>query len=141
MRPGRQQGAGWPKAGQRNGRPAAISTLTIEDAGGICPAMLICHCNVITDREIEAVIRAFLAADPWEIIVPAKVYRELGKRGRCCGCFPNVVDIITRVTQIYHAEIAAIAPVENPAPAAATTARRQISGARHERRSAGHRAA
>ncbi len=70
--------------------------------------MLICHCNIISDREIIAIIRDFLQDDPWQIIVPAKVYRELGKRGRCCGCFPSVVDLITTVTDEYHREIAAI---------------------------------
>jgi hypothetical protein len=64
--------------------------------------MLVCHCNIITDRDIETVIRGFLDADPWQLIVPAKVYHELDKRGVCCGCFPNVVDIIIRVTEEYH---------------------------------------
>ena len=75
--------------------------------------MLICHCNVVTEREIRDATRALLRDDPWELIVPAKLYRELGKRGRCCGCFPNVVDIITRVTEEYHLEIADL-----PAPPA-----------------------
>ena len=39
--------------------------------------MLVCQCNVITDREIRQVILGFLREDPWAIIVPAKVYREL----------------------------------------------------------------
>jgi hypothetical protein len=25
------------------------------------------------------------------------------KRGRCCGCFPNVVDLIVKTTEEYHA--------------------------------------
>ncbi len=41
--------------------------------------MLVRHCNVITDREITRIIRDLLAADPAQIIVPAKVYRELRK--------------------------------------------------------------
>jgi hypothetical protein len=27
----------------------------------------------------------------------------MSKRGRCCGCFPNVVDLIIRTTEDYHA--------------------------------------
>ena len=27
------------------------------------------------------------------------------KRGRCCGCFPNVISIIVDVTERYHREI------------------------------------
>ncbi len=64
--------------------------------------MLICHCNLITEKEVEAAILALLDADPWQLIVPAKVYHSLSKRGRCCGCFPNVVETIIRVTEDYH---------------------------------------
>jgi hypothetical protein len=101
--------------------------------------MLICQCNVISSREIEAIIRGFLREDPWAIIVPAKVYRELDKRCKCSGCVPNVVDLITRVTKDYHLELAeaSAGAVALPAPA---PARRQ-RGAVHERRSTGHRAA
>jgi hypothetical protein len=65
--------------------------------------MLVCQCNVITEKEIEAAIIALLDQDPWQLIVPAKVYHSLKKRGRCCGCFPNVVETIIRVTESYHA--------------------------------------
>lgn len=65
--------------------------------------MLICHCNVITEKEIEQTIISLLDQDPWQLIVPAKVYHTLKKRGRCCGCFPNVVETIIRVTENYHA--------------------------------------
>jgi hypothetical protein len=64
--------------------------------------MLACHCNVITERDIERIVTEMLDADPWQLIVPAKVYHALDKRGVCCGCFPNVVDIIIRVTENYH---------------------------------------
>ncbi|MGF0539860.1 hypothetical protein ACQQ2Q_17810 [Agrobacterium sp. ES01] len=26
----------------------------------------------------------------------------MSKRGRCCGCFPNVVDLIISTTKAYH---------------------------------------
>jgi bacterioferritin-associated ferredoxin len=65
--------------------------------------MLVCHCNLITQKEIEAAVVALLDADPWQLIVPAKVYHSLRQRGRCCGCFPNVVETIIRVTEEYHA--------------------------------------
>ena len=47
--------------------------------------MLICHCNVITEKEIEQAIIHLLDQDPWQLIVPAKVYHSMQKRGRCCG--------------------------------------------------------
>ncbi|MCB1469318.1 MAG: (2Fe-2S)-binding protein [Rhizobiaceae bacterium] len=65
--------------------------------------MLVCHCNIITEMEIEQTIISLLDEDPWNLIVPAKVYHRLRKRGRCCGCFPNVVETIIRVTESYHA--------------------------------------
>ncbi|HEV7719146.1 MAG TPA: (2Fe-2S)-binding protein, partial [Arsenicitalea sp.] len=49
-----------------------------------------------------AILGKLPARRAWQLIVPAKVYHELGKRGRCCGCFPNVVDIVIRVTENYH---------------------------------------
>lgn len=66
--------------------------------------MLVCSCNFISDKEIVDVINELLDQDCWQLIVPAKVYHAMGKRGRCCGCFPNVVDIIVRTTEQYHAE-------------------------------------
>lgn len=65
--------------------------------------MLVCSCNYITEKEIRDTITAFLDEDCWQLIVPAKVYHAMEKRGRCCGCFPNVVDIIVSTTQAYHA--------------------------------------
>src|ERR1044071_2453959 len=104
--------------------------------------MLVCQCNVITDREIKQVILDFLREDPWQIIVPAKVYRELEKRCKCSGCVPNVVDLITRVTHEYHLEIAETPAEVTTPPAAAPAPRRTLKGARgYERRSAGYRTA
>lgn len=66
--------------------------------------MLVCSCNFITEKEIEDTIISLLDEDCWQLIVPAKVYHAMEKRGRCCGCFPNVVDIIIRTTERYHAD-------------------------------------
>ncbi|MEP2942434.1 MAG: (2Fe-2S)-binding protein [Hyphomicrobiales bacterium] len=64
--------------------------------------MIICHCNYISSEEIEHTIIEFLDQDAWQLIVPLKVYHALEKRGRCCGCFPNVIDIIVRTVKSYH---------------------------------------
>lgn len=64
--------------------------------------MLVCHCNIITSKEIEDTIIQMLDEDCWQLIVPAKVYHAMKKRGRCCGCFPNVVETIIKVTEEYH---------------------------------------
>lgn len=103
--------------------------------------MLVCQCNVISERDIRAVILDLLREDPWGIIVPAKVYRALQQRCKCAGCVPNVVDIITAVTEDYHLQLAALpaqpAQGKNRPPAG----RRKRTGGRYERRSTGHRAA
>lgn len=66
--------------------------------------MIVCSCNIITERDIEQVIIGLLDEQEWRLIVPAQVYHTLGKFGKCCGCFPNVSQIIVRVTEQYHLE-------------------------------------
>ncbi len=68
--------------------------------------MLICSCNMITSEEIRDVITTMLDQDPWRLIVPAQVYHAMAKRGRCCGCFPGVVDLIIQTTEAYHQRLA-----------------------------------
>ena len=103
--------------------------------------MLVCQCNVITDREIKQVILSLLKADPWQIIVPAMVYRELEKRCKCAGCVPNVVDIIIKVTEEYHLQMAAGSAEARPGvPQRLHAMRRTRTGGRHERRGTSHRA-
>ncbi|HHY49251.1 MAG TPA: (2Fe-2S)-binding protein [Alphaproteobacteria bacterium] len=103
--------------------------------------MLVCQCNVITDRAIREVILAFLREDPYAIIVPAKVYKALGQRCKCAGCVPNVIELITSVTEQYHEEHAALPASPPAAKRRALATRRKLPGVRHERRNAGHRAA
>jgi len=72
--------------------------------------MIVCSCNVISRKEIEEVIIDFLNADEWQLITPGKVYQAMSARGKCCGCFPGVIDIIVETTERYHALM------ESPAP-------------------------
>jgi bacterioferritin-associated ferredoxin len=103
--------------------------------------MLICHCNIIQEREIEAAIVALLDADPWQLIVPAKVYHSLGKRGRCRGCFPNVVEIIIRVTEEYHRRSTIGGDDIVPFLDRVRALRSHHGSRKHEGRKTGHRAA
>ncbi|QPC88575.1 (2Fe-2S)-binding protein [Mesorhizobium sp. NBSH29] len=102
--------------------------------------MLICHCNVITAKEIEETIIDLLDADPWVLIVPAKVYHAMHKRGRCCGCFPNVVETIIRVTETYHARLQAPGDVVSHLDRVRAL-RVQFGSRPHEGRTTSHRAA
>ena len=58
--------------------------------------MIVCQCNILTRREIEAAVERLLEDDPWRLIVPSTVYHAMRQRGRCC--FPDVVEIIAEVT-------------------------------------------
>lgn len=64
--------------------------------------MIVCSCNIISKRDIENTITGLLTEDPWRLIVPGVVYGEMNKLGKCCGCFPNVVDIIVETTKAFH---------------------------------------
>ncbi|MBN9073071.1 MAG: (2Fe-2S)-binding protein [Rhizobiales bacterium] len=103
--------------------------------------MLICHCNILTEKEIEQTIIALLDKDPWQLIVPAKVYHAMAKRGRCCGCFPNVVETIIRVTENYHARSEASGADIVSHLDRVRGLRVEFGSKIHERRKAGHRAA
>ena len=61
--------------------------------------MIVCQCNLLSQGEIEAAVEKLLDEDPWQLIVPSKVYHFMRIRGRCCGCFPDVVKIIGEVSE------------------------------------------
>ena len=102
--------------------------------------MLVCHCNLITQDEIEATIRSLLDDDPWQLLVPAKVYHAMSKRGRCCGCFPNVVETIIRVTEDFHRRAAVDDAVVTHLDRVRAL-RGRFGSIRNEGRTTGHRAA
>lgn len=56
--------------------------------------MIVCHCNVLTEAAITGAIDGLIDEDHYQLITPGVVYRQLGKRGKCCGCFPQVVGLI-----------------------------------------------
>jgi len=60
--------------------------------------MIVCSCNLITRRDIEGVIERLLADDPYAVLTPNLIYHRLGRRGRCCGCFPMVTQILVEHT-------------------------------------------
>lgn len=61
--------------------------------------MIVCQCNILSKREIEAAIERLITDDPWRLIVPSTVYHAMRQHGQCCGCFPDVVAIIAEVTE------------------------------------------
>lgn len=80
--------------------------------------MIVCHCNVLTRARLEAAVDELLAADPYRVLTPGLVYMTLGKKGKCCGCFPNAVAIITARADLVRARVeAAAAGLPPPAEA------------------------
>jgi bacterioferritin-associated ferredoxin len=66
--------------------------------------MIVCSCNRISDAELRAAIVEMLTDDPWQLIVPNKLFHYLQKRGKCGFCFSNVIDIILSATEDFHAK-------------------------------------
>jgi bacterioferritin-associated ferredoxin len=56
--------------------------------------MIVCSCNIITRRDIEAVIEEILTQDPYAVLTPGLLYHRLGRRGKCGGCFPHVTEVL-----------------------------------------------
>jgi bacterioferritin-associated ferredoxin len=69
--------------------------------------MIVCSCNVIARREIEAVIEEILVDDSYAVLTPGLLYHRLGRRGKCGGCFPHVSRILVDHGDVVRARIAA----------------------------------
>ena len=50
--------------------------------------MIVCHCQNISNKDIDAAINWMRAADSAALITPGKIYRALGKSADCGGCMP-----------------------------------------------------
>lgn len=50
--------------------------------------MIVCHCQNITDHDINAAVDWMRASDDKTIITPGKIYHALGKAADCGGCMP-----------------------------------------------------
>ncbi len=50
--------------------------------------MIICHCQGISDADIDVAIDWMRASDPHTLITPGKIYRALGKAADCGACLP-----------------------------------------------------
>lgn len=88
--------------------------------------MIICSCQCISDREINAAIDWMRAADPETLITPGKIYHALGKKADCGGCMPLFLQTMRKNTNLeVPPELRALRPTPE-------------KGIPHERRSQGH---
>ncbi len=58
--------------------------------------MIVCQCQNVSDRDIDAAINWMRAADAGAVITPGRIYRALGKRAECGGCMPQLVAVMRR---------------------------------------------
>jgi len=56
--------------------------------------MIICSCNVLSDKQLQEAAEEMRKDPNGKIPTPGAVFRHLGCRPRCGGCFPSVIDII-----------------------------------------------
>jgi bacterioferritin-associated ferredoxin len=56
--------------------------------------MIVCSCNVVSHREIEAAVESLVEADPDVVLTPGMVYRAIGVRPKCGTCLEHVVELI-----------------------------------------------
>lgn len=56
--------------------------------------MIICSCNVLSDKQLREAAEEMRADPNGKVPTPGAVFRQLGCRPRCGGCFPAVIDII-----------------------------------------------
>lgn len=67
--------------------------------------MIVCSCNIITNRDLESIIEEILLEDPYAVLTPNLLYHRLGRRGKCCGCFPQVSRILVEHSTIMRSRI------------------------------------
>jgi bacterioferritin-associated ferredoxin len=72
--------------------------------------MIVCSCNVVSSREIEAAVEELVASDPDVVLTPGMIYRAIGVRPKCGTCLSHVVELM-------HAHREMLEETgENPAP-------------------------
>lgn len=64
--------------------------------------MIVCSCNVITDRDIERALVEIFSLPDAPIPTPGLVYRHLSHRMNCCGCAPLAVNTIYQRLEVLE---------------------------------------
>jgi NAD(P)H-nitrite reductase large subunit len=62
--------------------------------------MIVCSCSIITAKDVEEAIHALRTRDPFVVLTPGLVYREMNKRPSCGSCLP----LISRLMVGYDEE-------------------------------------
>ncbi len=70
--------------------------------------MIVCSCTEITSKDIEEAVAALRTSDPFVVLTPGLIYRQLGKRPSCGSCLP----LITKLMLSFDEEGPAMPGVE-----------------------------
>ncbi|MDD7910047.1 MULTISPECIES: bacterioferritin-associated ferredoxin [Pseudovibrio] len=56
--------------------------------------MIVCHCNVINDDDLRQAAEELQGGPNGSLPTPGALFRKLGHRPNCGGCFPRVIDVV-----------------------------------------------
>lgn len=56
--------------------------------------MIVCSCNVISDKEIKAAVEELVGNDPDVVLTPGRIYRAICCRPKCGTCLQHVVKLM-----------------------------------------------
>ena len=79
--------------------------------------MIVCSCSMITAKDVEEAIHALRTRDPFVVLTPGLIYRELGKRPSCGSCLPLVSRLMVGYDEEGPSSAASIphrSPLEQP---------------------------
>jgi bacterioferritin-associated ferredoxin len=52
--------------------------------------MIVCSCTMIASKDIAEAVSALRTKDPFVVLTPGLIYRQLGKRPSCGSCLPLI---------------------------------------------------
>ena len=56
--------------------------------------MIVCSCTMITSKDVEDAVAALRTTDPFVVLTPGLIYRQLGKRPSCGSCLPLISQLM-----------------------------------------------
>jgi bacterioferritin-associated ferredoxin len=56
--------------------------------------MIVCSCTMITSKDIAEAVSALRTKDPFVVLTPGLIYRQLGKRPSCGSCLPLITKLM-----------------------------------------------
>jgi len=75
--------------------------------------MIVCSCTMISSKDIAEAVSALRTKDPFVVLTPGLIYRQLGKRPSCGSCLPLITKLMVGYDEEGPSSAASI-----PAPVA-----------------------